>query len=111
MYLQIVNIYLVMTARLTYSIDVVDRPVAEQPALFIKKLDQCCILFNFDENITDAKAKEVKRACLNELVEHITVKQGVLTDAAYPKIVRMVWWHTFLCEKQINLAINHNNFI
>ena len=75
---------------LIYLSNTIDRPAADQPALFIKKIDQCCILFNFDENATDIKAKEVKRACLNELIEHITVKQGVLTDAVYPKIVRMV---------------------
>ena len=34
--------------------------------------------------------KEVKRACLNEIVDYITAGRGVLTEAVYPEIIRMV---------------------
>lgn len=40
--------------------------------------------------ITDLKGKEVKRCTLNELVDHITVGRGVLTEAVYPEIIKMV---------------------
>ena len=36
------------------------------------------------------KSKEVKRAALNELIDHITTAKGVLTEPAYPEIVKMV---------------------
>lgn len=41
--------------------------------------------------VSDLKSKEVKRACLNELVDYITATRGVLTEPCYPEIVRMVY--------------------
>ena len=66
-----------------------DRPAAEQPALLLKKLQQCCVVFDFSEATLDIKGKEVKRAALNELVEYFS-KQGVLSDPVYPELIRMV---------------------
>ena len=40
--------------------------------------------------VADLKSKEVKRACLNEIVDYITANKGVLTEALYPEIVKMV---------------------
>jgi serine/threonine-protein phosphatase 2A regulatory subunit B' len=40
--------------------------------------------------VVDLKSKEVKRACLNELVDYITSTRGVLTEPVYPEMVRMV---------------------
>lgn len=40
--------------------------------------------------VTDLKSKEIKRACLNELVDYITATRNVLTEPVYPDIVRMV---------------------
>lgn len=40
--------------------------------------------------VTDLKSKEIKRACLNELVDYITATRNVLTEPVYPEIVRMV---------------------
>ena len=34
--------------------------------------------------------KEIKRATLNEIVDYITAGRGVLTEAVYPEIIRMV---------------------
>lgn len=42
------------------------------------------------EPLSDLKFKEVKRAALSEVVEYISTNRGVLTDAVYPEIVRMV---------------------
>ena len=46
--------------------------------------------FDFYDPLSDIKSKEVKRACLNELIEYINGNKGVLTDAIYPEIVKMV---------------------
>ena len=46
--------------------------------------------------MSDLRGKEVKRATLNELVDYITSERGVLTEAAYPEVVRMVSEATFL---------------
>jgi len=40
--------------------------------------------------VADLKSKEVKRACLNELVDYITATRGVLTEPIYPEVVKMV---------------------
>jgi len=40
--------------------------------------------------VSDLKSKEVKRACLNELVDYITATRGVLTEPIYPEVVKMV---------------------
>ena len=40
--------------------------------------------------VADLKSKEIKRACLNELVDYITATRNVLTEPVYPEIVRMV---------------------
>ena len=40
--------------------------------------------------VSDLKSKEVKRACLNEIIDYITATRGVLTEPIYPDAVRMV---------------------
>lgn len=40
--------------------------------------------------ISDLKGKEIKRAALNDLSTYITHGRGVLTEAVYPEIIRMV---------------------
>jgi len=58
--------------------------------LFIQKLHQCCILFDFNDVLSDLKGKEVKRQTLNELLEHITSNRGVIAEQFYPEVVKMV---------------------
>ena len=51
------------------------------------------MVFDFAcDPLSDLKWKEVKRAALNELVDHITINQGghVLVEAVYPEIINMV---------------------
>ena len=76
---------------LTLSVIIIsDTPSSEQQDLFIKKLQQCCVVFDFMDPVADLKSKEIKRACLNELVDYITATRGVLTEPVYPEIVKMV---------------------
>ncbi|CAG5136900.1 unnamed protein product [Candidula unifasciata] len=72
-----------------------DTPQNEQQELFIKKLQQCCVVFDFMDPVTDLKSKEIKRACLNELVDYITATRNVLTEPVYPEIVRMIACNIF----------------
>lgn len=67
-----------------------DAPSTEQPELFTQKLQQCCMLFDFLDSVTDLKSKEIKRATLNELVDYVSTNRGVLVEAAYPEITDMV---------------------
>ena len=68
-----------------------DATPAEREDLFIQKLRQCCVLFDFMQDpLSDLKWKEVKRAALNEMVEFVTQNRGIITDAIYPEAIHMV---------------------
>ncbi|XP_054571758.1 serine/threonine-protein phosphatase 2A 56 kDa regulatory subunit gamma isoform isoform X6 [Eptesicus fuscus] len=68
-----------------------DVPPAEQEKLFIQKLRQCCVLFDFvSDPLSDLKWKEVKRAALSEMVEYITHNRNVITEPIYPEVVHML---------------------
>lgn len=79
-----------------FDLIISDTVPAEQQELFIKKLQQCCVVFDFMDPVSDLKSKEVKRACLNELVDYITATRGVLAEPVYPEVVRMVCILTIL---------------
>ncbi|KAM8781845.1 serine/threonine-protein phosphatase 2A 56 kDa regulatory subunit gamma isoform 2-T2 [Rhynchonycteris naso] len=67
-----------------------DVPPADQEKLFIQKLRQCCVLFDFvSDPLSDLKWKEVKRAALSEMVEYITHNRNVITEPIYPEVVHM----------------------
>ena len=75
-------------------------PNGEHEELFIRKLRQCCISFDFLDPVADLKGKEIKRAALNELVDYITANRGVLTEPTYPEIIQMVSIYIF----QVNIS-------
>ncbi|VEL10437.1 unnamed protein product [Protopolystoma xenopodis] len=72
-----------------------DASPTEQQDLFIKKLQQCCVVFDFSDPISDMGSKEIKRSCLNELVDYVTVTRGVLQDNTYHYIVTMIACNIF----------------
>lgn len=62
----------------------------EREELFIQKIRQCGVLFDFvSDPLSDLKWKEVKRAALNEMVEYVTTQRQVITEAVYPEVVQM----------------------
>ena len=68
-----------------------DATPAEREELFIQKIRQCTVLFDFVQDpLSDLKWKEVKRAALNEMVEYVTQNRGVITEAIYPEAITMV---------------------
>lgn len=72
-----------------------DAAPQDQQDLFIKKLKQCCVVFDFMDPVTDLKSKEIKRACLNEIVDYISMAKSCLTEAVYPEIIAMVSFNIF----------------
>lgn len=72
-----------------------DTVAGEQSALLIKKLGQCCYVFDFYDPVAEVKSKEVKRSCLNELTDYLTTNRGVLTEATYPEILKMIATNVF----------------
>lgn len=86
-----------------------DAAPQDQQELFIKKLKQCCVVFDFMDPVTDLKSKEIKRACLNEIVDYISVSKSCLTEAVYPEIITMVSYNIFrtlpaVTDKTVNEA-------
>nr|CAH7738263.1 unnamed protein product [Callosobruchus chinensis] len=67
-----------------------DAAPEEREELFVQKLRQCCILFDFaTDPLSDLKWKEVKRTTLQEMVEYVTQQKGVITDTIYSEAVNM----------------------
>ncbi|CAG8558400.1 1575_t:CDS:10, partial [Dentiscutata heterogama] len=57
--------------------------------LFLRKLNQCSVIFDFNDASSDLKGKEIKRATLSELLEYITTNRGVITEPIYSEVVSM----------------------
>jgi hypothetical protein len=68
-----------------------DATPGEREDLFVQKIRQCCIMFDFVQDpLSDLKWKEVKRAALNEMLDFVTSNRGVITEAIYPEAIHMV---------------------
>jgi len=66
-----------------------DTPASERPQLFIKKLNQCRVIFDFNDPSAEMKGKQVKAATLHEMLDYITSQRGVITENIYPEVVNM----------------------
>ncbi|KAA1474941.1 protein phosphatase 2A regulatory B subunit [Dentipellis sp. KUC8613] len=64
-------------------------PPTERPQLFIRKLHQCHVLFDFNDASSDLKGKQIKAQTLHEMLEYITTQRGVITENIYPEVVKM----------------------
>lgn len=67
-----------------------DVPNSEKQNLFIKKLNLCCVLFDFTDPVKNLKEKDIKRQTLVELVDHIASANGKFPEAVLQEIVKMV---------------------
>lgn len=66
-----------------------DVPQSERQDLFIRKIRQCCVIFDFNDALSDLKGKEIKRQTLTELVDYVTNNRGVITEIIYPEVMNM----------------------
>ncbi|KAK5837467.1 serine/threonine protein phosphatase 2A 57 kDa regulatory subunit B' theta isoform-like [Gossypium arboreum] len=67
-----------------------DVPTSERQNLFVKKLNLCCMIFDFTDPTKNLKEKEIKRQTLLELVEYVTSANGKFSDVVLQEIVKMV---------------------
>ncbi|RKP20961.1 B56-domain-containing protein [Rozella allomycis CSF55] len=65
-----------------------DISLGERHELFLKKLYQCCVIFDFNDVMSDLKGKEIKANTLTELVDYISTNRGVITEQIYPEIMK-----------------------
>lgn len=61
----------------------------EQISLFIQKVDQCNIIFDFGDPTHDIRGKEIKRITLLELIQFIVSNRFNYTDDMYKHVIAM----------------------
>ena len=55
----------------------------------MQKLDQCNIIFDFNDASGDMKSKEIKRLALHELLDYVAQNRQVISEPMYPRVVEM----------------------
>ncbi|KAH6918653.1 protein phosphatase PP2A0 B subunit gamma isoform [Coprinopsis sp. MPI-PUGE-AT-0042] len=66
-----------------------ETPPSERSSLFLRKLAQCRVLFDFNDASAELKGKQIKAQTLHEMLEYITTQRGVITEGIYPEVVNM----------------------
>jgi hypothetical protein len=74
---------------LTKLADLQDTIPAKRPALFIKKLQQCCFMFDFKDPRSDPQGKQIKTNTLEELIEY-EPSDGAVNIEVYSFVTQMV---------------------
>jgi serine/threonine-protein phosphatase 2A regulatory subunit B' len=64
-------------------------PPNRRQDLFMQKIDQCNVIFDFNDASGDMKSKEIKRLALHELLDYVANNRQVITEAMYPRVVDM----------------------
>ncbi|KAI9822660.1 MAG: Serine/threonine-protein phosphatase 2A 56 kDa regulatory subunit delta isoform [Pycnora praestabilis] len=64
-------------------------PPNRRQELFMQKIDQCNIIFDFNDATGDMKSKEIKRLALHELLDYVANNRQVITEPMYPRVVDM----------------------
>ncbi|GAA5958122.1 hypothetical protein JCM3765_002822 [Sporobolomyces pararoseus] len=64
-------------------------PVVERHDLFLQKLHQCAVVFDFNDAATELGGKQIKAQTLAEMLDWITTQRGVITESIYPEVVNM----------------------
>ncbi|KAF1877430.1 hypothetical protein Lal_00040145 [Lupinus albus] len=67
-----------------------DVPNSERQNLFIRKLQMCCVLFDYTDRSKNLREKEIKRQTLVELVDYVSSANGKFTEIMMQEIVKMV---------------------
>lgn len=62
---------------------------ADRPELFVRKLRQCSVVFDFNDASQELRGKQIKAQTLHEMLEYITSQRGVITEQIYPEVISM----------------------
>ena len=76
-------------------------PPSDRTELFVKKLEQCRIVFDFNDASSELHGKQVKAQILHEMLDYITTQRNVITEHIYPEVVNMVCILRFLRLQQL----------
>ncbi|KAF2616000.1 hypothetical protein F2Q70_00009741 [Brassica cretica] len=73
-----------------------DVPVSERQALFLRKVQNCCFLFDFTDTVKNAREKDIKRQTLLELVDFIqSGASKIISESCQEEMVKMVSLNIF----------------
>ncbi|CAL5203441.1 unnamed protein product [Lathyrus oleraceus] len=62
---------------------------SEKANLFIRKLNMCCVVFDFNDSNKHLKEKDIKRQTLLELVDYISAVNSKFSEATMQEITKM----------------------
>ncbi|KAM1411602.1 serine/threonine protein phosphatase 2A 59 kDa regulatory subunit B' gamma isoform-like [Malus sylvestris] len=80
-----------------------DVPSSERQNHFIKKLNMCCVVFDFNDPSKNLKEKDVKRQTLLELVDYISSVTSKFNEVVMQEITKMVATNLFRTLSSSNL--------
>ncbi|KAK9479170.1 phosphatase 2A regulatory B subunit-domain-containing protein [Lipomyces japonicus] len=63
--------------------------VNKRQELFLEKIEQCNVMFDFNDPSSDIKSKEVKRLALHELLDFVSTSRITYTEQMYASVVVM----------------------
>ncbi|XP_043693794.1 serine/threonine protein phosphatase 2A 59 kDa regulatory subunit B' gamma isoform-like [Telopea speciosissima] len=78
-----------------------DVPNSEKQNLFFRKINMCCVVFDFTDPSKNLKEKDVKRQTLLELVDYISSVSSKFNEMMMQEITKMVaanLFRTFPCS-------------
>ncbi|XP_050247944.1 serine/threonine protein phosphatase 2A 59 kDa regulatory subunit B' gamma isoform-like [Quercus robur] len=68
---------------------------SEKQSLFIRKLNMCCVMFDFNDSAKNLREKDVKRQTLLDLVDYISSVTSKFNEVAMQAITKMVATNLF----------------
>lgn len=68
---------------------------SEKQSLLIKKLNMCCVIFEFNDPLKNSKEKDVKKQTLLELVEYVSSVTSKFNEVTIQEITKMVGSNLF----------------
>ncbi|XP_058074940.1 serine/threonine protein phosphatase 2A 57 kDa regulatory subunit B' beta isoform-like isoform X2 [Magnolia sinica] len=75
-----------------------DVAASDRPALFLRKLQICCLQFDFSDTLKSIREKETKRQTLLELVDFVqSGPVGKLSESVQEELIRMISINIFRC--------------
>ncbi|KAJ4977386.1 hypothetical protein NE237_002492 [Protea cynaroides] len=82
-----------------------DVPSSEKQNLFIRKLNMCCVVFDFTDPSKNPSEKDIKRQTLLELVDYISSVSSKFNEIVMQEITKMVTANLFRAFP----SSNHDN--
>ncbi|GMN53760.1 hypothetical protein TIFTF001_022894 [Ficus carica] len=67
-----------------------DVPSSEKQNLFVKKLNMCCVVFDFSDPSSNLREKDIKRQTLLELVDYISSVNSKFNEVVMQEITKML---------------------